>query len=151
VVRLLVLYPPAERAVAADVREAVRRLSGLPGLLGISGSVRIETVGGTESRYGPVVELDFTGPEALRRALEAGRLADLLGAAGDDAPSLHAFSVRTLALGEAERSLSETTDVDVAEGESGESEADDPLDALIELPTVRRAEADAEDEFEEPD
>ena len=150
-VRLLVLYPPAERAVAADVREAVRRLSGLPGLLGISGSVRIETVGGTESRYGPVVELDFTGPEALRRALEAGRLADLLGAAGDDAPSLHAFSVRTLALGEAERPWSETTDVDVAEGESDEPEADDPLDALIELPTVRRAEADAEDEFEELD
>jgi hypothetical protein len=150
-VRLLVLFPPADRAVAPDVREAARRLSGLQGLLGIYGSLRIEPVGGTESRYGRVVELDFTGPEALRRALEAGRLSELLGAAGDHAPSLHAFSVRTLALGEAERLWSETTDVDVAEGESAEPEPDDPLDALIELPTLRRAEADGEDESEERD
>jgi hypothetical protein len=140
--RLLVLYPATDRSAAPRIREAAARMAGVEGVVAVHASTDVESLAQQSGRFGPVVELDFRDVRSLGEALGSNAWAELAAAGTGDAPALHAYGLRTLALRNVGRHGEETTDVEVAEGESVEEQPAEPLSTLIELPTLRRSEPD---------
>ena len=132
-IRLLVLYSAPDRDASPRIRAAARGLAGLPGLVVVKGSGRLEALGGN-AEIGPAVELGFESAEAMRAALATEAWRGLAAAGGNEPPRVRAYHVDTLALGGASRAL-DTTDIEVGEEEALEGEPAEPISNELVLPS----------------
>jgi hypothetical protein len=134
VIRLLVLYSAGDRDASPRIRAAARGMAGLPGLVVVKGSGRLEAVK-DRAGVGPAVELGFETVETMRAALATEAWRRLADAGTGEAPTLRAYHVDTLALGGASWRGLDTTDIDVGEEESVESEPAEPISNELVLPS----------------
>jgi hypothetical protein len=133
-IRLLVLYAAGDRDAAPRIRAAARGLSGLRGLIVVKGSGRMTPLS-EGAGMGPAVELGFSSAEAMHAAFASDAWRRLAEAGTGGPPMLHAYHVDTLALGGAIWRGPDTTDVEVAEEESRETEPAEPISNELELPS----------------
>jgi hypothetical protein len=134
VIRLLVLYAAGDRDASPRIRAAARGMAGLPGLIVVKGSGRLEAVS-DRAGVGPAVELGFETAETMRAALATDAWRRLAAAGTGEPPALRAYHVDTLALGGAAWRGLDTTDIDVGEEESVEAEPAEPISNELVLPS----------------
>jgi hypothetical protein len=134
VIRLLVLYSAGDRDAAPRIRAAARGLAGLQGLIVVKGSGRMAQVPGGAG-LGAAVEIGFETLDAMRAALATDAWQRLAEAGTGGPPTLHAYHVDTLAVGSAIWRGLDTTDIEVAEEESRETEPAEPISNELELPS----------------
>ena len=133
-IRLLVLFPAGDQDASPRIRAAARGLAGLPGLVVVKGSGRMESLA-DDGGFGPAVELGFETADAMRAAQATDAWRRLAEAGTGSPPTLHAYHVDTLAIGGGAWRVLDTTDIELAEEESAEDEPAEPISTELVLPS----------------
>ena len=146
-IRVNVVFPATDWAALPQIRSAARGLSGAPGLIEVRVATREEPAPGA-ARIGPVAEVLFGSGDEMREALGTAAWERLLGAAPGGAPVVQAYAVGGVALAGGGGAGDPTTDVNLADDESAEREAE-PLSTQMHLPLSRPAPPEDEDQDED--
>jgi hypothetical protein len=143
VIRVNVVFPATAWTALPQIRSAARGLSGVPGLLEVRVATRAEPAPGA-APVGPVAEVLFATGDEMREGLGAAAWERLLGAAPAGAPVVQAYAVGGVALAGGAGVGDPTTDVDLADDEAAEPEAE-PLSTQMHLPLSRPVPPEDED------